>query len=280
MPLEVRPLELVYLLSYIGVAALAVTTWFLRKRFRGLAAAALAFLALVFPFLGIVQNGAAIAADRYTYLASIPLSFLAAVIIAKVVWPGRLSAAVLVVGLLAAATWKQCHVWTNSETVWTRVLQIDSNSWAAHNNLGNVFSERGESDLAISHFRQAIALNPSYPDPYNNLGYELAAEGELDEAIAMYERAIRIQPRFADAETNLGNALAMQGNYPMAITHYRRAAEIAPERAGNQFNLALALVRSGQLRAAKTELEKTLTIDPQMADARALYSDVLRDLFR
>jgi tetratricopeptide (TPR) repeat protein len=117
----------------------------------------------------------------------------------------------------------------------------------------------------------------------SGLGYRevyLDTNSSLDEAIAMYERATRIQPRFADAETNLGNALAMQGNYPMAITHYRRAAEIAPERAGNQFNLALALVRSGQLRAAKTELEKTLTIDPQMADARALYSDVLRDLFR
>jgi Tfp pilus assembly protein PilF len=280
MPIDVKPLAWIYLASYALVTCLVLLIWFLRRRFRGLAAGAMIFFILVFPFLGIVQNGTAIAADRYMYLASIPLAVLAAVGIGGIRGAGRPAIAVAVIGMLAAATWKQSHVWTNSETVWERVLQIDSNSYAAHNNLGNVLSERGESELAIRHFRRSIELNPKYPGPYNNLGFELAGEGELDQAIAMYREAIKVEPQFADAETNLGNALAMKGDYAAAIAHYRRSAEIAPERAGNQFNLALALVRSGRLHEAKTELEKTLDIDPRMADARALYSDVLRDLLR
>jgi tetratricopeptide (TPR) repeat protein len=280
MPLDVRPLASVYVVSYAAVAVLAVAVWWLRKRMSGLVAGALAFLVLVLPFLGVVQNGAAIAADRYTYLAAIPLSVLAGLAIGRIERQSRLSIATIVIGTLAVLTWRQSHVWTSSETLWSRVLQVDSNSYAAHNNLGNVLSERGESELAISHFRRSIELNPHYAGPYNNLGFELAAEGELDEAIAMYEQAITVEPQFADAETNLGNALAMKGDYAGAIRHYRRSAEIAPERAGNQFNLALALVRSGRLHEARSELEKTLSIDPKMEDARALYSDVLRDLLR
>ena len=50
------------------------------------------------------------------------------------------------------------------------VLQIDSNSLAAHNNLGLIYKSQGKINQAIEEFEKATKINPESVEALTNLG--------------------------------------------------------------------------------------------------------------
>ncbi len=92
-----------------------------------------------------------------------------------------------------------------------------------HSNLGEAFRAHGQLDQAIASCRQAIALQPNYPEAHSNLGNSLAASGHFDEAIAEQQRALAIKPDLASAHCNLGNALREAGQVDRALEVLRNA---------------------------------------------------------
>jgi tetratricopeptide (TPR) repeat protein len=50
----------------------------------------------------------------------------------------------------------------------------------------------------------------------------------LEEAITHYREALRIQPDYAEAHYSLANALARQGELEEAELHYQEAVRIRP----------------------------------------------------
>jgi tetratricopeptide (TPR) repeat protein len=176
-------------------------------------------------------------------------------------------------GCLGFLTNRQTRVWENSETLWQRVLQFDSVSYVANNNLGVVLAEQGRSSEAIARYRRSIETRPSFKFSHNNLGFELAQRGELEPAIEEYRAALAIDPAYADAEVNLGNALLQLRRFDEAVTHYAAAARIDPERAAVHFNWGLALREKGDVLGAIDHYERALMLDPDFADARRELAD-------
>src|SRR5439155_22900899 len=78
MPQHVDPSGATFLLSYVLAITFLIGAWALRRQWPGVTAACLAFVAIMLPMLGVVQNGPQIAADRYTYHAAPALAILAA----------------------------------------------------------------------------------------------------------------------------------------------------------------------------------------------------------
>lgn len=250
-PPEVNPVAPSFIVSYVLTIAVLVAAWFVRRRWPTATAAVVAFTLLEFPFLGIIQNGPHIAADRYTYHAAPALAVLAAGVVTLPVRRIVLAAAgAFVLAALGSLTWRQTHVWQSSETVWRRVLELDSESYLANNNLGVLLAEQGKSAEAIEHYNRSLRTRPAYADAHNNLGFELAERGDIDGALTHYAKAIEIQPSYADAEVNWGNALVMQRRFDEAITHYAKAAALAPARAGIHFNWGIALMEKEDLAGA------------------------------
>ena len=64
----------------------------------------------------------------------------------------------------------------------------------AHYNLGLVLLEKTDDNAALKHFRQAVELNPDYPEARNNIGLILERAGDSEGAGAEFETALRIQP--------------------------------------------------------------------------------------
>jgi hypothetical protein len=141
-----------FLASYAAIAALIVFCWVARRRWPGFVAALIVFTASLFPLLGVVQNGPQLAADRYTYHAAPALALWvgAAVVLSRsrtvATWIAAIALACL--GFL---TFRQSRVWQDSEALWGRVLELDSASYLANNNLGVVLAEQGRSNEAIAH---------------------------------------------------------------------------------------------------------------------------------
>jgi tetratricopeptide (TPR) repeat protein len=228
------------------------------------------FFVVTLPMLGVVQNGPQIAADRYTYFAAPALAILAG---AGLVALLRRSPALAVGGAVAVAlslgalAWGQSALWHDSETLWSRVLNVDDESSIAHSALANTLYRQNRVQEAIAHSQRAVAIAPDYPEALNGLGVGLAREGHFADAIVEYRRALEIKPEYDDAETNWGVTLVQQNDVGGAIEHYERALAINPDNSNAQVNWGNALVRLNRRDEAIGHYEAALRIRPDNAEA-------------
>jgi len=74
LPVSVDPLEGRYVAGYVVVLALVVVGLMMWRRARGVTVGLLIYLVLVSPVLGVLQSGYQFVADRYSYLATMPLA--------------------------------------------------------------------------------------------------------------------------------------------------------------------------------------------------------------
>jgi tetratricopeptide (TPR) repeat protein len=70
----------------------------------------------------------------------------------------------------------------------TNCLKNNPRHFEAHYNLGNVYSDAGNLDLAKIHYNLTIKLEPNFSSAYYNLGLILAAKEEYEEAIDVLVR--------------------------------------------------------------------------------------------
>jgi tetratricopeptide (TPR) repeat protein len=270
MPQHVDPSAARFVMSDVAVVCLAAIAWLLRRRQAGITAALAVFFVVTLPMLGVVQNGPQIAADRYTYFAAPALAVVVGAGLVLVLQRSFAFAAVgatAVVLALGALAWEQCEVWRDSETLWSRVLDVDGESSIAHSALSNVLYRENRVEEAMAHSRRAVAIAPNYPEALNGLAVGLAREGRLAEAIVEYQRALEIKPDYDDAETNWGVTLVQQRDVGGAIAHYQRALAINPDNSNAHVNWGNALVRLNRLDEAIGHYEAALMIRPDNAEA-------------
>lgn len=98
-------------------------------------------------------------------------------------------------------------------------------------NLGNSFARLGESEAALSAYREAIRQRRGrYSRAFNNMGVVLLREGRWDEAYEALIAALKIESfRYAEASYNLGRVYAARGQRDLAAREWRRALNVDPE---------------------------------------------------
>jgi len=265
--------EWLYPLATIGVL---FALWLSRGHIgRGPATAAFFFVGTLFPVLGFMNAYGmrySFVWDHWVYLPSLGLIALASALVARL--SERFQAPVVAYGFaaivlpsLAILTWRQCGMYADVETLWQTTLVKNPNAFLAYNNLGYLFLQRNQADLAIPYFKRTLQFNPDYIEARNNLGDALMRSGRLDEAMEQFREAVRIAPNSTDSRYNLGNALLQQGRLDGAMEQFNRVLEIEPEHARACNNLGVALMRSGRLDEAGLKFQKALEINPAYAEA-------------
>jgi tetratricopeptide (TPR) repeat protein len=232
LPFSLDPLAPRFLASAAATVSITALAWILRERFPAVLAAWAAYLIALLPVLGLVQYGPHIAADRNTYLASVPLAIAAGV---AFLWLWRqpaprrrfaraalVTAAAALVVILGALTWRQTAVWRDSETLWARVLAVGPSA-IAHSKLGIIRDEQGQLAEALSHFRTALDIHPGFAPAHNNWGIALARRGQFADAISHYQAALGASPDYLEAHLNLAIALDRVGRGAEAERHFPRS---------------------------------------------------------
>ena len=95
---------------------------------------------------------------------------------------------------------------------------------------GWAYSLLGRVDDAIQECKKAIALDPTFGNPYNDIGSYLLKKGQLDEAIEWLEKAKaapRYEPRYFPY-MNLGRVYARKGMVLRAIEEFESALKMHP----------------------------------------------------
>ena len=124
-------------------------------------------------------------------------------------------------------------------------------------------------DEAAALLHQATQAAPTYAEAHNSLGILLLETGQTAEARAVLERAVALRPDYANAHTNLGNALSTAGALEEAAAVYRRAIALDPYDLQAHHRLARTHLALGALDRALAACATALAIDPFCQNALA-----------
>ena len=158
---------------------------------------------------------------------------------------------VIVIVLLSVGTRGQLRYWKNSFELFERALAVTRDNFLAENHLGIAYLEDGQADKGLSHFRQALRIEPGYIEARSNLGIALGKLGRFAEAIEHFQRVVRARPDFAEGHNNLGFALLKQNKTDEAIEELRKALEGNEDYPTAHYNLARAWVEQGKYEEAE-----------------------------
>jgi len=255
------------------VAAFFALALAARRRCPAALAAWISYLILLLPVSGLFQKGVPIAAaDRYAYLATIPLGLLAG---AGVAWcadaakrgvlplrPRLVAVAIAAAAIaLAALSMTQVRTWRDSESLWHRALAVDPDSAFAHYHLAGLFVTAGRTSEARAEYERGLALlGHRFPRAEAmfraRLGSVLQAQGEVGLAEQHYRQAIRLYPRNLRAQNNLAVILSERGDDAEALTHALEALRLGP---GFPEVCANARMLAGRLGTRPAELDSCPT---------------------
>ena len=170
------------------------------RRWPALTAAMAAYTVAVFPQAGLFQNGPQLVANRYSYLACLPLALLAGGLLAKLPWTKQDSAypgvyhwplkgvAVggLVVSLLIVVTEGALPMWHDGDAMWQYAALHEPSCTQCQDMASAAAVRHGDLASAIRHQRQAIVISDTTAAPRYERHWNLAAlllqVGHRDEA--------------------------------------------------------------------------------------------------
>ncbi|KAG0497293.1 hypothetical protein HPP92_001984 [Vanilla planifolia] len=188
-------------------------------------------------------------------------------------------------------------------------LNADSRYAPAYYNLGVVYSEMMQFDLALSCYEKAALQRPMYAEAYCNMGVIYKNRGDLETAIACYERCLSVSPNFEIAKNNMAIALTDLGtkaivfyelalhfnphcaeacnnlgviykdrdNLDKAVECYQTALSIKPNFSQSLNNLGVVYTVQGKIDAAASMIEKAIVANPTYAEAYNNLGVLYRD---
>ncbi|MDX5299871.1 MAG: tetratricopeptide repeat protein [Gammaproteobacteria bacterium] len=138
------------------------------------------------------------------------------------------------------------------------VAQNDAEA-RAHQRLGVIYQEKGESARAIEHLEKGLIGTPAdYVGIKANLAQEYNRLGQYGKAIELLEPVLPVLKGHAVAQVMLANAYVARGVPERAVPLYEAAMAAAPDKPDIRLALAIALRLQGQQDAALVHLDRLI----------------------
>ncbi|XP_061698022.1 protein O-mannosyl-transferase TMTC4 [Syngnathoides biaculeatus] len=206
----------------------------------------LALVLLVVPFLpacNVFFRVGFVIAERVLYLPSAGYCLLLACAVARscrrwVKYKKLLCVSVLALMVTFTARCAvRSHQWRSEQSLFTSALAVCPLNAKVHYNVGKNLADRGDAAAAVSYYREAVRLHPTYVHAMNNLGNILKERNELIEAEELLSKAVSVQLDFAAAWMNLGIVQNSLGKFQQAERSYWNAIRFRKKYPDCYYNL-------------------------------------------
>ncbi len=260
-----------FLMAVITLAFFALIAWSFKKN-RQIFFWSSFFIIALAPFLTPLRISWVVA-ERYVYLGSLGIIVLIAFALNKI---GELlknkKITWIIFGLLilslATRTIVRNFDWKNQDTLWLATAKTSPSSHQNHNNLGDLYTRRGEYEKAVEEFKKAIELKPNYGDAYHNLANVYHQINRDDLALENYQKALSFNPNLWQSYQNIAAIYFSQKKLDLAKQSMEKALAINPDSTELHTNMGILYSNLGEKQKAKEEFEKALQIDPQNQKAK------------
>jgi len=125
------------------------------------------------------------------------------------------------------------------------------------------WNKKGNYNQVIADASEAIRLHPSVA-LYNLRGSAYYDKGEDDIAIADFNDALRIGPPSGIIFHNRGNAWRSKGEYAKAIADYDQSIKLGPPSAFSWQNRGISKRALGDLEGALADINEAIRLDPTL----------------
>jgi tetratricopeptide (TPR) repeat protein len=148
-----------------------------------------------------------------------------------------------------------------------RAVAINPTLSESRANLGNIYLQKDRVNDAIQQYKAALKLNPNDPKTYNNLGNAYTEIDRLNEAVSSYRQSLKLDPNFVDAYRNLALVCTRQERYGEAMSHLTEASRLDPQNAQIYNQFGDVCYRAREYDKAITQFHKALGLKPDLAEA-------------
>lgn len=148
----------------------------------------------------------------------------------------------------------------DAERAFRDVLKNGGDRAFVHHNLGVVLQQRGRHQGALTEFRAAARLDPSFGPARLLAGASLLAIGRAREAAIELEHAVRLMPDEPAAHLQLADSYERTGNIGGVVDEYRRLVQLVPANDEYVYRLGKAY-----LRLAQWSYERIRALNPRSA---------------
>lgn len=146
-------------------------------------------------------------------------------------------------------------------------------------NMGYVFIELKEFNLAMECHEKALAINPNDSRALVNMGITFEKIGLLDNALTCYEALVEMNPGDPKAHSYRGYILYRKKNYSDALTCFKFALSMDPNLVDAWCNMGMTFVELKRFDEAKQALIKAIECDPNHAESHLSFGQLLLGLF-
>jgi tetratricopeptide (TPR) repeat protein len=262
-----------YLFPFL-VLGLILYLYFFQRASRKIIFGLVFFTLTVFLVLQLLPVGDTIMADRYSYIPSIGIFYLAGEGFMHLWKQGKkwmvIGMATILVIFYSYQAVERIGKWESSLTLWNDVIDQYPSVPAALYNRGLYYQNEGQDTSALSDLNRAIAARPDYADAYNNRGTILLKLGRPDEALQDLSRAIQYDSTKAQAYFNRGYIYYSQKRFEEALRDYTRVIDLKPDprQLAIVHNLrGLLFMAQSKYTEALEDFNKAIEFNPEFAEA-------------
>lgn len=163
-----------------------------------------------------------------------------------------------------------------AELILLKAVETDGTYSRAYYNLGLIYLDKDEPQLALNAFKTVIALNPLHEQSWYNIGYIHSQRGAVKAAVSAYEEALNINPANVKSRLNLAVQYKKDGKLELAEKQYNLVLSINPSYASAWYNLALLLKQKNDFEESEKAYQRAVDLDPENSKYRSglslLYS--------
>ncbi|GAB3325494.1 tetratricopeptide repeat protein [Larkinella ripae] len=192
------------------------------------------FLLTIILVLQFMTVGAAIMADRYSYLSYFGLIFFAVYGLHLITQSSPSRKRLATTGLAVFAilcfylTSQQVKVWQNTETLWKHALQFYPDNDQMHEGLGDYYGKKNRIDEAMQQFQAAVQNGSTRYHCYEGLGNAYGLKKEFAKALDLYDQAIRMDSTKSDVYYNRGLTYNHLNRFRDALRDFNRTLALEP----------------------------------------------------